>query len=259
MNSANFFDKSPCNQNLIDLFKGQWSSVMPEHLGVDSGGSAGLHFDERMEWALDLLGGCGGKSVLELGPLEAAHTAMLERSGAASITSIEANGLAYQRCLVVKELLDLKRSKFLLGNFVSYLRESRKSFDLGIACGVLYHMKNPVELIELLSARVRKLFVWTHFYDRDLVEADPRVASNFAGSWDAEHAGFAHSLHAHGYGEALDWKGFCGGGAESSNWMKKSEMLRAFEHFGFRLVGERIEEAHPHGPAVWLAFENLSR
>lgn len=255
MSKINFFDKSPSNQNLIDLFAGQWSSRMPEHLGVESGGPAGLHEDERIEWALDLLGGVEGKTVLELGPLEAAHTAMLENAGAFEVISIEGNALAFQRCLIVKELLRLKRANFLLGNFVSYLRERDEQFDLGIACGVLYHMKNPVELIELLSRRVQKLFVWTHFYDDELISADPRTRSNFAGCWNASHSGFDHRLHAHGYGEALDWKGFCGGGSESSNWMEKQELLAAFEHFGFRKLGEVAEPKHPHGPAIWLAFD----
>ncbi|MDQ8185913.1 DUF1698 domain-containing protein [Pelagicoccus sp. SDUM812002] len=255
MSELNFFDKSPSNQNLIDLFDGQWSSRMPSHLGVETGGSAGLHDDDRVRWALELLGGVSGKKILELGPLEAGHTAMLEEAGASEITSIEANASAFQRCLIVKELLGLNRSKFLLGNFVSYLRETTAVFDLGVACGVLYHMKNPVELIELLSRRVERLFVWTHFYDEELIAADPRVKQYFAGCWNASHQGFEHRLHAHGYGEALDWKGFCGGGSESSNWMEKSDMLDAFEHFGYRKLGEVVEPTHPHGPAVWLAFD----
>lgn len=255
MRERNFFEAIPSNQNLIDLFAGQWSSVMPGHLGVESGGVANLHDDGRIRWAVDLLGGIEGKRVLELGPLEAAHTAMMENYGAREILSIEANGNAFQRCLVVKEMLRLSRSRFLLGSFVPYLRESSEVFDFGLACGVLYHMKNPVELIELLSRRVRSLFVWTHFYDEALVAADPRVQSNFAGSWVAEHSGFKHTLHAHGYAEALDWKGFCGGGSESSNWMEKGEMLAAFERFGFQIKGERLEPNHPHGPALWLALE----
>ncbi|MDQ8197544.1 class I SAM-dependent methyltransferase [Pelagicoccus enzymogenes] len=228
---------------------------MPPHLGVESGGVAGLHEDVRIDWALQLLGGVEGKTVLELGPLEAAHTSMLERAGAAHVTSIEGNAAAFQRCLIVKELLGLRRSRFLLGNFVSYLKENDTVFDLCVASGVLYHMKNPVELIELLSRRVEKLFVWTHFYDEELVGADPRTKKYFAGCWDATHSGFSHRLHAHGYGDALDWKGFCGGGSESSNWMEKPDLLAAFEYFGFKKVGEREEPTHPHGPAIWLALE----
>lgn len=258
MNRDNFFEQSPSNQNAIDLFEGQWFSIMPDELNVDSKGVGKLHDDGRIHWASTQLGGYKDKTVLELGPLEACHTAMLEKAGARSISGIEANSEAFLRCLVVKELLDLKRARFKLGNFVSYLREEEESFDVGIACGVLYHMKNPVELIELLSRRVKSLFVWTHYYDSNLVDQNEVVRSKFSGSWLASHLGFEHRLHAYGYGEALDWKGFCGGGSESCNWMEKEEMLSAFNYFGFEIVGEKLEPNHVHGPAVWLAFNNPS-
>jgi len=255
MSKANFFDQAPSNQNAIDLFEGQWFSIMPDELGVDSKGIGKLHDDGRIHWASEILGGFKSKTILELGPLEACHTAMLEKAGAARILGIEANSEAFLRCLVVKELLGLKISQFKLGNFVPFLGETDETFDVGIACGVLYHMKNPVELIELLSKRVGSLFVWTHYYDSNLVEGKEAIRSKFSGSWVANQSGFEHRLHAYGYGDALDWKGFCGGGSESCNWMEKSEMLRAFEHFGFKLLGERDEPDHIHGPAVWLAFE----
>ena len=256
MRKENFFDKSPSNQNAIDLFEGQWFSIMPDKMGVDSKGVGALHDDERIHWASEILGGFDSKTVLELGPLEACHTAMLEAAGAKSVLGIEGNSDAYLRCLVVKELLNLKLARFKLGNFVDFLREGDEVFDVGIASGVLYHMKNPVELIELLSRRVKSLFVWTHYFDADLVEGKEHVSSKFSGSWTGSHAGFEHCLHAYGYGEALSWKGFCGGGSESCNWMEKPEMLRAFDYFGFDLAGERLESEHVHGPAVWLAFTN---
>ncbi len=256
MRKENFFEEAPSNQNAIDLFEGQWFSIMPRELQVDSKGMGELHNDDRIHWASSALGGFEGKSILELGPLEAAHTAMLERLGAASVLSIEANSEAYLRCLVVKELLNLQTPRFKLGNFVPFLREASAIYDVGIACGVLYHMKNPVELIELLSKRVRSLFVWTHYYDEALIRSNERARSKFSGSWTANQSGFEHRLHAYGYGDALDWKGFCGGGSESCNWMEKEELDRAFAHFGFKLVDERLESEHVHGPAVWMALEN---
>jgi len=256
MRKENFFDRPPSAQNAIDLFEGQWFSIMPKEMGVDSKGMGELHNDERIHWASRVLGGFEGRRVLELGPLEACHTAMLEKAGASEVVSVEGNSEAYLRCLVVKELLGLQAARFHLGNFVDYLKESEEVFDVGIACGVLYHMKNPVELIELLSRRVKSLFVWTHYFDRELIESNEIARGKFSGSWKATHAGFDHTLHAYGYGEALDWKGFCGGGAESCNWMEREDMLGAFDRFGFRLLEERLESEHVHGPAVWLGFRN---
>ena len=254
MKTENYFGKPPSSQNAVDLFEGQWFSTLPEKTGVETGGACKLHDDERIRWAASKLGGFQGKSVLELGPLEGCHSAMVESAGAASILAIEANSDAYLRCLLVKELLGLQKARYLLGDFLEYLRTAPGVFDMGLACGVLYHMKNPVELIELLSQRVGSLFVWTHFWDGSAVDANPVVREKFSGSWEATHSGFAHKLHAYGYGDALDWKGFCGGGSESCNWMEKGESLDAFEHFGFRIEGERLEMDHPNGPAVWLSL-----
>lgn len=255
MIEGNFFGREPSNQNLVDLFQGQWSSVLPPYLGAKSGGHANLHEDDRIRWAGEKLGGFEQSSVLELGPLEAAHTAILERHGASSITGVEANAGAYMRCLVMKEMLDLKRSRFLLGDFVEYLRKTDEVFDMGIACGVLYHLRNPVEAIHLLSKHVRSLFVWTHYFDESLVNANQAVAEKFGGSRRVKYLNFEHTIHAYGYGIALDWDGFCGGGAETTNWMERAELLQAFEYFGFTKVAERAEPDHVNGPATWLAFK----
>ena len=152
--------------------------------------------------------------------------------------------------------MDLRKTRFLLGDFLKYLRTAPGVFDVGLACGVLYHIKNPVELIELLSQRVGSLFVWTHFFDESTIKGKSVVREKFSGSWEATLSGFAHKLHAYGYGDALNWKGFCGGGSESCNWMEKAELLDAFEHFGFRIAGERLEMEHPNGPAIWLSLVN---
>ena len=68
----------PNEQNSFDLFKGSWSTKI---FGAqDSGGFDGFN-DERIDWLLDELGDVKGKKILELGPLEGAHTYMLERAG----------------------------------------------------------------------------------------------------------------------------------------------------------------------------------
>ena len=256
MKAQNYFGKLPSTQNAVDLFEGQWFSTLPEKVGAETGGIGKLFDDDRIHWASSKLGGFQEKNVLELGPLEGCHSAMLESAGATSILSIEANSDAYLRCLLVKELLDLRKTRFLLGDFLKYLRTAPGVFDVGLACGVLYHIKNPVELIELLSQRVGSLFVWTHFFDESTIKGKSVVREKFSGSWEATLSGFAHKLHAYGYGDALNWKGFCGGGSESCNWMEKAELLDAFEHFGFRIAGERLEMEHPNGPAIWLSLVN---
>ncbi|HEY9709972.1 MAG TPA: hypothetical protein V6D48_17330, partial [Oculatellaceae cyanobacterium] len=116
----------PSPQNAFDIFKGEWSSKLPEPFAALQAGSAPLFEDPRIDWCNAQFGGFEGKTVLELGPLEAGHTYMIERLGAGEIVSIEANTRAYLKCLIVKELLELKHTRFLCGDFVEYLRTNPK-------------------------------------------------------------------------------------------------------------------------------------
>ena len=125
----------PSSQNAIDLFAGQWWSAFPSDLSVKAGGLS-LFADERIEWMARELGGVTGWRILELGPLEGAHTAMLEQAGAADVVAIESNSRAYLKCLITKEILGLKRARFLLGDFRGYLAaDGADRFDLAVACG----------------------------------------------------------------------------------------------------------------------------
>jgi hypothetical protein len=255
----NFFDSAPTDQNAIDIFAGEWSSRPPGIRPELKGGATPLFDDPRIVWANDrfmelgLAGGVSGRSVIELGPLEGGHTWSIDRLGAASVTAVEANSRAYLKCLVSKELFGMPRSRFLLGDCLAYLRESEmeKTYDIGIACGILYHLTNPVELLELLSRRCRAIFLWTVFYDPEFVAKNTASGSKFAEVVPMNHAGFAHTVHRTNYGAALDWKGFCGGGNTYSYWMEKPEIIAALERFGF--TDFRTQE-HPniHGSALML-------
>lgn len=71
----------PSPQNALDLFKGGWQSKLPDRVGTVQTGKTALFDDPRVEWALDKSGGAKGKTILEFGPLEAAHTNFLEKMG----------------------------------------------------------------------------------------------------------------------------------------------------------------------------------
>src|SRR5664279_556877 len=73
---------APSAQLAVDIFAGEWSSQFPAELNVSSG-PLPLFADPRIEVTIDWLGsGVQGARVLELGPLEGAHTSMLDRAGA---------------------------------------------------------------------------------------------------------------------------------------------------------------------------------
>ena len=236
---AIYLNSAPSPQNAVDIFRGEWTCSLPEPLAGVTAGGMDLFHDPRIDWFVEGIGGVRGKSALELGPLEGAHTYMLERRGAAPIVAVEANTRAYLKCLIVKELLGLRQTRFIAGNFLEYLRRNEESFQLGIACGVLYHMEDPAELIALLAQRCSEhVFIWTHYYDAAIIHRNPAIGPRFSGSRAHDHAGFSHTLYQQEYQETLRWAGFCGGSAPASNWMTREDLLRCLDHFGFEVKAQ---------------------
>ncbi|MEV0678224.1 DUF1698 domain-containing protein [Actinosynnema sp. NPDC050436] len=156
----------PSPQVAVDLFAGTWSSALPLD-GVTSG-PVPLFADARVAWALEHLGPVAGRSVLELGPLEAGHTYQLTKAGA-SVVAIEAQTTAYLKCLVVKELLGITGARFLLGDFLEHMRVTPDRYDVCFASGVLYHLRSPVEALALAARVSSRLVLWTHYYDEGVM------------------------------------------------------------------------------------------
>lgn len=251
--SKNYLDGMPRAQNCIDLFQGEWSSRFPATIRVDSGGWAGLFEDERIHWAADGLAKLGRAirhaDVLELGPLEGGHTAMLENMGAASITAVEANHRAFLKCLIAKEVLGLGVAHFLLGDALAHLERSDDQYDIGVVSGFLYHMREPIRLLELLSQSCGALYLWTHYFCGEDGTMSPDIRLRFGNPEERQHAGFQHTVYSYRYADALEWKGFCGGPNTDCNWLDRDDILGALTHFGYSRVLVR-EESNCHGPAM---------
>jgi len=247
-----YVDRPPSGENAVAIFDGEWSSHLPPPYDRCTG-AADLFEDARITWLSNLIGGFDGLRVLELGPLEAGHSAMMERAGAASVVAIESNVRAYLKCLIVKELLGLSRCSFQLGDFVAYLRDFSDRFDLCVASGVLYHLDDPIGAIELMGRVSDRLFLWTHYYDAVVLDAIPGYAGKFHTGERTDHDGFEYTRYRQEYGDALNWQGFCGGPGASSCWLGREDILGMLRHLGF----ERIEVGfdhlnHTNGPAFAL-------
>lgn len=244
----------PTPQNLLDIFRGEWSSKLPADAGDLQAGAIPLFEDSRIAWGLAELGGIAGQSVLELGPLEGGHSTMLERAGAASVTAIESNTRAFLKCLVVKEVLGLQRVRFLCGDFMEFLRQDPPKFDFVLASGVLYHMRQPAELIHRLAQVTDRTLIWTHYYDETIIRQTPHLAPKFPSKSTEVYEGFRHTLYRQEYGDALGWNGFCGGTSPHSHWMSRLELLNCLRHFGFTHLRVHMEEpTFAHGPCFLIA------
>lgn len=235
-------------ENAIDLFEGEWSGALPN---LPPNGKPAFYTDQRIDFFERACGGYTGKSVLELGPLEASHTYMLQKKGAASITSIEANTRAYFKCLIVKNNYRLDKAQFLLGDFLKYLDEEPRRFDAIVASGVLYHMSDPVALIEAMCRSADAIGIWSHYYDHDIISRHPVYAGRFAAPETIQHRGVPVTMSRQTYvQQVLDWKGFCGGAERVTRWVEKASLLRLFDALGFDVEIGKDDPAHVNGPAL---------
>ncbi len=253
---SKFERRAPGQQNAVDIFRGHWaSSLTPLNPDLRAGEHVLFQTPVLIEAAKALgiaSGRFDGMRILELGPLEGGHSYQLAKLGAGDVVAVESNIEAYLKCLIVKEIAEMKNVQFLLGDFLAYLRDNQKPFDLIFASGVLYHMENPLELISLVSANSDKCYFWTHYYDTNHPAC--RRHSKVQGSFD----GYAADFYERAYRFA--WAGqFWGGNTAKRAWLSRDAILSALGHFGFdqiKVIGETPD--HPNGPAMSLVARKVS-
>ncbi len=222
----------PSAQNAVDIFSGEWTSRFTDEVGLVAG-HVPLFDDPRITWVIEQMGSVTGRRVLELGPLEGGHTAMLDHAGA-SVLAIESNARAFLKCLIAKEVLNLQKSKFELGDFAPYLDETSDKFDLVVASGVLYHSPDPLGLLGSLGRVADRVAIWTHYFDPEITAARESLRRVFTDEpvvvdWN----GTTRTLHRRHYLEALAWGGFCGGPETSALWLERDELLDTLQRVGF--------------------------
>lgn len=224
---------------------------MPPHIAAVAG-TAPLYADGRVSWCLEQFGSVAGRKILELGPLEAMQTYMLDQQQPEFIHAVEANKLSFLRCLITKELLDIKRAKFLHGNFLPWLEQTEIRYDLIVASGVLYHMSDPLRLLDLIGAHTDALYIWTHYYsDAAMPVGDARRAA-FSGEVErVDFRGHAVALHCRSYHGAWKANSYCGGMVDRHYWMERDDILAVLRLLGF----DDVRTAHeltdqPNGPCL---------
>jgi len=252
-----YVQTKPDDQIVLDVFKGEWSSKLPERFGLTTQpGTAGLFEDKRITWAEEVLGNFANKDILELGPLEGGHSYMFQQGNARKVISIEANTRAFLKCLCIKEIFKLDKVDFKLGDFMSFLQEDDSKFDMVCASGVLYHMEEPIKLLELISNVSDKLFIWTHYYDEEVIRNRKDLDAKFSPASTFEYKGVSYTSSTQSYNESLGWAGFCGGPKPISNWLTRDSILKALEEFGFTDIQINFDDPnHQNGSAFALCAQ----
>ncbi len=252
--SSNYIYSHPTDQNAIDIFKSEWSSKFPESFGIESGAEADLFNDQRITWAENEGINFEGKRILELGPLEAGHTWMMDQRGAQEILAIEAHERAYLKCLVVKEIGQISSARFLHGNFDEYLTTNKQKFDICLASGVLYHSTNPTNLLDHICNCCSTVILWTHYFDREAILLHgPELLKRFNQSTSINHKGSIVNLHPFSYQEEATKDAFCGGIGSTSIWLEKPGIELVLKNNGFKISSTGFDHPHhPNGPAIAL-------
>jgi len=239
----------PDRANAVGLFDGYWSTLLPD---IPGGGTFTGFSDARVAWLIENVP-VAGRKVLELGPLEGGHSFLLERAGA-EVTAIEGNHAAFLRCLIVKNIYQL-RAQFLLGDFARSFGPP-VPYDMVVASGVLYHMTDPVDLLRRMAAAADTLFLWTHCFDPDPAVWNAALQPLVGKKWRTDltetvmHDGLPVRLVPQIYGEALGWKGFCGGPETISKWIYRDDLIRLLERLGFASIEIAFDHRdHPNGPS----------
>jgi ubiquinone/menaquinone biosynthesis C-methylase UbiE len=244
-----FERRFPTHQNAIDIFSDRWASNIEEvYPGLTSGQMPMFSADPRPSIAAQHLGltpgSLQGINILELGPLEGAHTYQLAKLGADSILAIEANAEAFLKCLVVKEILQTPRCRFLLGDCLKFLQDSRDQFDLIFCSGILYHMENPFELIEAISVHTDRVFLWTTHYNPDGSAALARLPKPVV--CDGLKLTFYEQTYSN---PEFELGTFCGGNKPSASWLSREDIELCFRHFGYDLT-VHADEPGIYGPCI---------
>jgi hypothetical protein len=240
--------EAPSAQTALDIFQGEFISAMPAEHPELKAGTIPLFNDDRIAWLASKID-LKGLNVLELGPLEAGHSYMLQQHGVRRVTAVESNSRMFLKCLIIKEIFGLDRVHLLHGDFMEYLRDQPGRFDFCLASGVLYHTQRPVELLSLLASVTDTAFFWTHYYDESVVQHTPSLQARFSSDEPVSHGDLSFTGHRYEYGDSLSSQTFGGGGAAFSRWMERPDILSCLEHLGFDRLDIAFEQTdHPNGP-----------
>jgi hypothetical protein len=253
---ASMCDKAAALENSIDLASANWVTDFTP-LGLNGTGSAKLYPDARVSWMRNLFGSLQGKTVLELGSFEGAHSIQFSEAGCKEVVGIEANEAHFLKSLIIQNAVGAANVRFLLGDFQKYMETCDRRFDLVSACGVLYHMTNPGKLLSAASKISDAIFIWTVIYNEEAIPDGHRRLISGKVTLDAdglEYEGYKHFYRSMDAEKAKKDKNFSGGLDSYAVWLERDALLSILGRLGFTRFDEKLSPpTNPrHGQNILL-------
>lgn len=238
----------PDFQNSFSLFEGEWAYDIPI-AGTKTGPAKTFYeLHHAVFIAKEAFGSLDEMTCLELGPNEGEVSFHLHHAGC-RVKAVEARVRTYLKCLIVKNNLQLDRVQFFLGDFIRYLELTDEHFDLCVAAGMLYHMEDPIRILELLAKRADRIVIATHYFNENMrsYSASADKTGLPSAVWDFEpnagvphtHGGIAANYYKYIYAYDPESNATYGHGGVKpfANMMKNDDILRVLKHFGMTIVG----------------------
>jgi hypothetical protein len=243
---------TPTPQTEMDIFAGQWVYKLPVPDTTSGTGTGFFHRPQMLDMATRNFGPLGHMAALELGPHEGEMSYHLDDE-LASIIAVEARPTSFLKCLIAKNLLQMNNVTFMLGDFVSHLRDTNHEYDICFAIGVFYHLSDPVGFVEQLTKRTERLALRTHYFHPSLVTGygvEDKSGLPPTG-WDfpdpegevVSVRGRELRLYKHVFSggvEAHDTWGH-GGVLDYAYMMTIDDIVSLLDAFGWQIVGEFVD------------------
>lgn len=190
------------------------------------GGTYDAMHDERIVLARDTFR--DARTVLELGAFEGGHTAAIAR-WADRVVGVEGRPENAAKARWILGTMEATNAEIVEADLEAMRLADLGSFDLVVALGVLYHVREPVKLIAKMADAAPNAVIWTH-----VSPTDERF----------EYAEFGHADPLSGL-------------SETSVWLPRDELLAAL-HERYATV-EIADEWHPgEYPATSASFMNTT-
>lgn len=231
----------PDENNAYQLAAGQWKFDFEKMTKAQI--SKQLDIFKIPGLCAEIFGFGENEGVLEIGPGEGYLSYGLEKAGYRNILSLENNVSGFQRCLILKNNLDLA-TKYMLGDAVKYVNSTQQKFFLIFASGILYHLLDPLHFLDSCSRLSRYMYIWTGYYDKEILSRDDFERISFARGKTIRtiYEENEYTYYTRPYTEDIvsDPK-YAGGNREYSCWMSLEDIHRALESFGYEIIKEVLD------------------